>query len=568
MEGKLPEDQIKSVLAPWRFTLQSSGFENRLLTALELYEHFPLDIAVTGGTKEASERLAIAICGISNEKLSEEEEEETSSEGGDDDQEAVDEENELEKEEVNVANKNKEEEDTNDSEEEEEEEEEEEKSKVGKAAEVPRRPKKLRIVSDTASIFLHPQIPHLRIWTAEGGSSIQDHYDVLMVLTTELHHEDHVRITMEQREKDKPLYLVKAEHEWDLVFEKPTGPCMTCAWERMRARNLELQKKHKLSLESEGHVKDSQSSSGLTQGVKLVGLDEIADVLMKTIPELRKKAFSQFLVNITRELQAPKAPSNSTVSLVYTTLKSRKISQEELDRISAVFQNRDVVDQPSKLLSIVTALEHFRLDVGLLGETGCGSSSLFNCLLDLQNDKEGAASIGVTETTQEPLRYPYPECNNTILWDLPGLGRVGHLKTQSAGSSLHQAPVLPSDLPPCDVYILISPLRLSQGCIRLLQHLLSHGKSCYLVLSKADLIEEKSIAEVRKWTDEILGKLGLKENVYLVSALHPDTLDFLKLRDTLKDALPYHKRASLASYVSKLLEQDVFWKRADPCKLM
>lgn len=251
-----------------------------------------------------------------------------------------------------------------------------------------------------------------------------------------------------------------------------------------------------------------------------------------------------------------------------TALKSRKISQVDLNRISEVFHPRDLTDQPSKLVSILTALEHFRLDVGLLGETGCGSSSLFNSLLGLRDGEKGAASVGVTETTQEPVAYPYPECHNTFLWDLPGLGRVGDLQNQSVSSSLHQAPLLPSTLLICDVYILVSPLRLGLSYIRLLQHLLAQGKSCYLVLTKADLIEEKSIGEVRRWTDEVLGKAGLKLNVFVVSALHPDTMDFPKLREMVNSALPRHKRETLARYVSKLLEQDVFWKRADPCKVM
>ncbi|KAL7840278.1 hypothetical protein AOLI_G00256010 [Acnodon oligacanthus] len=569
MEGKLPEEQVKSVLAPWRFSLQSSGFENRIVTALELYELFPLDIVVTGGTKEANAKLAVALCGIEDGQSSEEEEEEETSDEEEDVSEKEEDEDEERDDNSIVSTDAEEDEKRKDA-----------QSRVSIPAKFPREHKtRVRITEyaygskeegyDSDPMLSHPHVPNVRIWTAEGGSSsIQNNYDVLVVLTTELHQEDHMRITIEQCEKDKPLYLVKAEQEWDLVFEKPTGPCMTCAWERMRARNLELQKKHKLTLESGGNANGEQTSSGLPQVAKLLGLKEIAEVLMKALPDLRKKAFSQFLVDITRELRVPKVSSGLTTPLVCSALKSRKISQEDLDRISVVFHPRDLTDQPSKLLSILTALEHFRLDVGLLGETGCGSSSLFNSLLGLQNDEEGAASVGVTETTLEPVACPYPECYNTLLWDLPGLGRVGDLKNQSVGSDLHQSPVLPSNLPACDVYILVSPMRLGLGYIRLLQHLLSQGKSCFLVLSKADLIEEKSVGEVRRWYDEVLGKLGLKQSVFLVSALDPEAMDFPKLKETLNNALPCLKRATLASYVAKLLEQDVFWKRADPCKLM
>ncbi|KAI4891116.1 hypothetical protein NFI96_032867, partial [Prochilodus magdalenae] len=502
MEGKLPEEQVKSLLLPWRFSLQSSGFEHRLVTALELYDHFPLDVVVTGGTNEANTKLAIALCG--EDGLSSEEEEEDTS---DEEEEDVDDEDDVEREgdeeeenhvqlRVGIAAEK----------EEEEEEEEDDRSSASIPAKVPRERKTHVTVtayasdsedegSDCAPILLHPYIPNIRIRTVEGGSSsIQNNYDVLVVLTSDLHQEDHVRITMEQREKDKPLYLVKAQQELDLVSEKLTGPCMTCAWERMRARNLELQKKHKLALESGENAKEREASSGLPQP-KLLRHEEIPEVLMTALPELRKKAFSQFLVDITRELRVPKVPSSSTTPLVCSALKSRKLRQDDLDQISVVFYPRDLTDQPTKLLSILTALEHFRLDVGLLGETGCGSSSLLNSLLGLQNGEKGAASVGVTETTQEPAAYPYRECHNTLLWDLPGLGRVGDLKNQSDDSGLQEASLLPSNLPACDVYVLVSPMRLGLGYIRLLEHLSSQGKSCYLVISKADLLEEKSIEE-------------------------------------------------------------------------
>ncbi|KAG7317866.1 hypothetical protein KOW79_018901 [Hemibagrus wyckioides] len=416
---------------------------------------------------------------------------------------------------------------------------------------------------DSSQVLVHPQIPNVRILTLEGSSSsLQDSYDVLVVLTTELHQEDHLQLTMEQCEKNKPLYLVKAEQEMDIVREKLSGPCKTCAWERMRARTLEFQKKHKLEIESVENAKHQKTSQGLPSlGIKLWELEEIAEVLVKAIPELRKKAFSRFLVDLTSEPRSPK--SNGTGSLARSAFKNSKMSHEDLGRIFVFFQSHDLTDQPSKLLSIFSALEHFRLDVGLLGETGCGSSSLFNSFLGLKNGDKGASAVGVFETTKTPVTYPYSEHHNVLLWDLPGLDRIDDFKMASSNFTLRQVP----PIPPCDVYILVSPLRLNLGYIQLLRQLLSQGKSCYLVLSKADLIEEKSIEEVRRWYEEILDKMGLKQNIYLVSALYPETLDLPKMRKTFNDALESHKRVALANYVAKLLEQDVFWKRADPCKI-
>lgn len=296
MERKLPEDQIKSVLAPWRFSWQSNGFKNRLVTALELYEHYLLDIAVTGGTKSANARLASVICGLTDEQDEqedeEEEEEETDEEEGSDEQD--------------------------------DEDEEDDGSSVNLSAKicVERKPL-VRFTDDFAEdgpdpalVLFHPQVPNVRILTVQGSSGpAQDSYDVLVVLTTELHQEDHVRLTMEQSEKNKPLYLVKTEQEIDLVREKLDGPCKTCAWERMRARTLEFQKKHKVEFDSAENAEQQQTSQGplpLHQGIKLWEPEKFAEVLVKAIPELRKKAFSQFLVDLTSELRGFKTESNGT----------------------------------------------------------------------------------------------------------------------------------------------------------------------------------------------------------------------------------------------------------------
>lgn len=297
MEGKLPEDQVKAVLAPWRFSWQSSGFKDRLVTALELYEHFPLDIAVTGGTKSANARLAFAVCGLKAEQKAEEEEEEDEEE---------------------------EEEETDEDENSDEHEHEDHGSNVNLSGKLRVERKSLvrfpdvfaEDSPDPAPVLFHPQIPNVRILTVQGSSGpAQDSYDILVVLTTELHQEDHMRLLMEQCEKNKPLYLVKAEQELDLVREVLAGPCKTCAWERMRARTLEFQKKHKLELESAEnaeHKKSSQSSPPLHQSIKLWEPKEIAGVLAKALPELRRKTFSQFMVDLTSKLRGPKTESYGT----------------------------------------------------------------------------------------------------------------------------------------------------------------------------------------------------------------------------------------------------------------
>lgn len=292
MEGKLPEDQVKSVLAPWRFSWQSRGFKNRLVAAMELYERFPLDIAVTGGTKSANAKLASAVCGLKDDQEAEKD---------------VDEEEEEEEE-----DKEDETDEDEDSEEQEDEDEQDDRSSLNPPANVLVERKSVRFTDDcpdSAPVLFHPKIPNVRILTVQGSSGpAQDSYDVLVVLTTELHQEDHMSLIMEQCEKNKTLYLVKAEHEFDLVRENLAGPCKTCAWERMRARTLEFQKKHKVEFDSVENAKHQKNS----HGTKLWEPDKIAGALVEAVPELRKKAFSQFLVDLTSTFKGPKTESYGT----------------------------------------------------------------------------------------------------------------------------------------------------------------------------------------------------------------------------------------------------------------
>lgn len=311
MEEKFPNEKVKSLLAPWRFSFRAPGFENRLVAALRLFERFPLDIAVTGGTQEANAQLVSAICGEDEEieeeewDTDDEEEEETDEEKADEDREedeSVDEEHSI-KSKLNTNHQ----------------------SSMGKHVRISEHTEYIGSGNpDFDSVILLHQIPNVRVWTVQGcptSNSIikqtnQQYdstcYDVLVVLTTKRHKEDHMWLKMELHDRHQSLFLVQAEQDWDVVEEKPTGPCMTCAWERMRARNLELQKRRKDAFGKMADSTDSQSPSDASQDPELVKMKDIAGVLAEALPELRKKAFSQFLVAITKELQFPKLLTDDT----------------------------------------------------------------------------------------------------------------------------------------------------------------------------------------------------------------------------------------------------------------
>ena len=295
MQGKLSEEHIKLMLAAWKMAPRVSGLEKQLLTALELYESFSLDVVITGGTSEANARLARAVCGLKDEEdcpiVDEEEEEDEEDDEEDDEEEEQDESDgvgeELEQSEMaEVDTESKESAEHRDE----------------SREEVWRTEHGLPVVS-------HPYIPNVRIWILNGHSvPYSDHppkagslYDLLVVLTSELRQEDHMGFITALRERDQPLYVVRADQETDLVKEELQGPCKTCAWERMTKRNSEIQRRRR----EREMTQDGQDPPNL------VGMTEIGGLLRSVLPEMRKKAFCQFIRDVTQELRMPKILGNN-----------------------------------------------------------------------------------------------------------------------------------------------------------------------------------------------------------------------------------------------------------------
>ncbi len=62
-----------------------------------------------------------------------------------------------------------------------------------------------------------------------------------------------------------------------------------------------------------------------------------------------------------------------------------------------------------------------KLNIGFIGESGSGKSTLINSLRGIYPHEKGAAETDIYECTKEPKAYNYPNFENIILWDLPGV---------------------------------------------------------------------------------------------------------------------------------------------------
>ena len=63
-----------------------------------------------------------------------------------------------------------------------------------------------------------------------------------------------------------------------------------------------------------------------------------------------------------------------------------------------------------------------KINIGVVGESHSGKSSLINELRGLKPWDKGAAKVNNRECTKVPTPYEYPKNSLVTLWDLPGVG--------------------------------------------------------------------------------------------------------------------------------------------------
>lgn len=195
-------------------------------------------------------------------------------------------------------------------------------------------------------------------------------------------------------------------------------------------------------------------------------------------------------------------------------------------------------------------LFNISLDIAVTGETGAGKSSFVNAYRGLNDDDEGAAETGVTETTTEPTGYKHPTLPNVTMWDLPGIGSP-NIKAKKYLKDVQ--------LNRYDFFIILCSGRFKECDILLAKEIKKQKKHFYFVRSKLD-DDLRAAARRRGFNKEkILSKIkrdcieNLKEfenpKVFLISSVELKDFDFEELIETLESDLPKHKQYALLQSV-------------------
>ena len=209
------------------------------------------------------------------------------------------------------------------------------------------------------------------------------------------------------------------------------------------------------------------------------------------------------------------------------------------------------------------------VNIGVVGRAGVGKSTFINAYRNIEyDDDEGAAPVGVTQTTMEACAYPDPKHENITVWDVPGVGtkefpRQSYLTNEKVGIDRY------------DFVIILSSSRFTEDEIWLREEMARLQKPAFLVRSKVmqDVNNErrrkksnlgKSEKEV---LDETIAKykeeMKVDSKVYFIDSLekeHPHLHFEDLLVDIVKEAPAAKQEAillNLEGQFSKLIDEKV-----------
>ncbi len=191
-------------------------------------------------------------------------------------------------------------------------------------------------------------------------------------------------------------------------------------------------------------------------------------------------------------------------------------------------------------------LMNVSLNIAVTGKTGSGKSSFINAIRGLNNEDDGAAPTGVTETTMELTVYEHPSVPNVKIWDLPGIGSPNFKASKYLKDVKFHT---------YDFFIILNSERFMENDVMLAKEIKKQKKNFYFVRSKIDndisaeqrkkgFDEQNVLNKIRKDCQKNLKELG-DPKVFLISPFELEKYDFEKFQNTLEEELPVHKRYAL-----------------------
>jgi predicted GTPase len=199
------------------------------------------------------------------------------------------------------------------------------------------------------------------------------------------------------------------------------------------------------------------------------------------------------------------------------------------------------------------------LNTAVTGNAGSGKSSFINSLRGLTARQQGAAKVGVNETTQECTQYVHPENKSFFVWDLPGVGTPKFKKDNYLAQVEYDK---------YDFFIIISRGRFTENDMWLATEVQKCKKKFVFVRTNIDTDiandkrdskdhnEDHLLRSIKTTTEQCLQKCGIqKPKVFLIDNYVTRKFDFGKLNTELLSSCDELKKDALALSLSAVTRE-------------
>ncbi|CAF1504995.1 unnamed protein product [Adineta ricciae] len=238
------------------------------------------------------------------------------------------------------------------------------------------------------------------------------------------------------------------------------------------------------------------------------------------------------------------------------------ISPEEIQEGKEVFETDGVKGYEAYLQNKIDAWKTIPLNIGIVGNAGSGKSSFINAVRDLNGDDEGAAKVGVTETTKEPRAYSHPNNELMKFWDLPGAGTPSFPKE----SYLERI-----GFDKFDFFLIVTHKRFTETDAQLAQEITNKGKQFFFVRThiqqdidndkkahpKKHKKEQELVNEILRDLKENLRALYKEDKVFLIDNYERNKFEFFYLAQSLIEDFPDLKRQAFIFSINAFSKQMV-----------
>ena len=173
----------------------------------------------------------------------------------------------------------------------------------------------------------------------------------------------------------------------------------------------------------------------------------------------------------------------------------------------------------------------------------------------LGEDDDGAAKVGVVETTKEAMKFKHPDNENIVFVDLPGIG------TPNFPEKKYYKTVGLKDY---DTFLILTSDRFTENDLKLAKKVKEMAKSFFFIRTKIkrDLTDKMSRVSVneKEFLETIKSDcfaylkdlIPRKEDIFLIDNYDKQQWDFARLIAAIKNALPDRQKECLILSLSNV----------------